>query len=153
MHYWVMKSEPSAFSIDDLMHKKVSGWDGVRNYQARNLLREQMKKGDIAFFYHSSADVIGIVGLMEIVKSAYPDSTQFDPKEDHYDPKSTKVAPKWYQVDVKFKEKFIRPVTLLELKEDPFFDDMVLTQKGMRLSIQPVKEKHFKKIIQLAAQA
>lgn len=151
MHYWLLKSEPTCYSIDDLKHDGVGMWDGVRNYQARNMMRDEMKKGDPAFFYHSNADVIGITGLCEVVSEvAYPDPTQFDAKEDHYDPKSTKNNPRWLVVDVKFRQKFKQPITLQSLKNDPFFDDMVLTQKGMRLSVQPVKKKHFDKILKIA---
>lgn len=151
MRYWLLKSEPSCYSIDDLKRDKVEPWDGIRNYQARNFMRDDMQKGDIAFFYHSNADVIGIVGMCTIhSKEAYPDPTQFDPKEDHYDPKSTKENPRWLLVDVKFKRKFKHPIALHELKNDPFFKDMPLTQKGMRLSVQPVSLKHFTKIMKLA---
>lgn len=154
MQYWLLKSEPSAFSIDDLRAEERASWDGVRNYQARNLMRDKIHKGDLAFFYHSSADVIGIVGLMEIIsEAAYPDQTQFDPKADHFDPKAKKENPIWFQIDVQFRKKFKRPVTLAELKADPFFDDMAVTQRGMRLSVQPVKEKHFKRIMQNAGEA
>ena len=152
MKYWLMKSEPSCYSIDDLKHEKIGMWDGVRNYQARNLFRE-MKKGDRAFFYHSSADVVGIVGVMEIIKEAYPDPTQFNPKADHYDPKSSKENPRWLTVDVKFIRKFSHPVTLSELKNDPFFKDLLVVRKGMRLSVQPVSEKHFSHILKLRSKS
>ncbi len=150
MNYWLMKTEPSAYSIDDLMRKKTGSWDGVRNYQARNLMRDHMEKGDLALFYHSSAEVIGVAGVLEITSRAYPDPTQFDPKADHYDKKATKERPIWYLVDIAFKEKFKRVVTLVELKNDPFFNDMVVTQRGSRLSIQPVQKKHFDRILELA---
>ena len=125
-------------------------WDGVRNYQARNYMRDGIQKGDLAFFYHSNTDPVGIVGLCEVAsENAYPDPTQFDPKEDHYDPKATKDNPRWVVIDVAFKQKFDRPISLSELKNDPFFNDMPLTQKGMRLSVQPVSEKHYKKIMSM----
>lgn len=150
MHYWLLKSEPSCYSIDDLKREQVGMWDGVRNYQARNMIRDELKKGDLAFFYHSNTDPVGITGLCEIVsQNAYPDPTQFDPKEDHYDPKATKERPRWYAVDVGFKEKFKEPITLSMLKNDPFFADMLATQKGMRLSVQPVGKKHFTRIMKL----
>ena len=153
MRYWLLKSEPNSYSIDDLKRDKVEPWDGVRNYQARNIMRDEMKKGDLAFFYHSNTEPIGIVGLCEIVsREAYPDPTQFDSKDDHYDPKSKKDDPTWLLVDVKFKKKFKEPVTLRELKDDPAFKDMALTQRGMRLSVQPVKEKHYKKIMKMAGE-
>lgn len=147
MQYWLLKTEPGCFSIDDLKREKVSIWDGVRNYQARNLMRDKMQKGDLAFIYHSNTEPIGIVGVGEIVsKKAYPDPTQFDPKADHYDPKATKENPRWFVVDVKFKQKFTDTITLAQLKNDPFFANMPLTQKGMRLSVQPVSKRHFDKI-------
>ncbi|MCD5381753.1 MAG: EVE domain-containing protein [Candidatus Pacebacteria bacterium] len=153
MQYWLMKSEPSCYSIDDLARDGVEPWDGVRNYQARNLMRDDMQVGDIAFFYHSNAKEIGIVGLMTIASAAYPDPTQFDKQEDHYDPKSTKENPRWLLVDVKFKQKFTDIIPLAVLKNDPAFADMALTQKGMRLSVQPVKEKHYKKIMKMVGQS
>jgi predicted RNA-binding protein with PUA-like domain len=151
MAYWLMKSEPSCYSIDDLKRDTVTMWDGVRNYQARNFILNDMRVGDTAFFYHSNAKEIGIVGTMEIASSAYPDPTQFDKNEDHYDPKSTKQNPRWFLVDVSFVEKFKRTLTLQELKDDPTFDDMPVTQRGMRLSVQPVSKKHFTKICSLLA--
>ena len=142
-----MKSEPSCYGIDDLKRDRVGMWDDVRNYQARNYMRE-MKKGDMVLFYHSSCDVIGIVGIAEVAKEAYPDSTQFDKKSYKYDSKSTEENPRWVSVDLRFKKKFKEPLTLNELKLDPAFADMLVVKKGMRLSVQPVAEKHFKKIVQ-----
>lgn len=144
-----MKSEPGCYSIDDLRRDRTEMWDGVRNYQVRNMMRDQMKKGDEAFFYHSNTENPGIVGLMQIVSGAYPDPTQFDPKSEHPDPKSDPDNPRWLCVDVQFVTVFPRTITLQELKTDHFFDDMIVTQKGSRLSVQPVKEKHFKKIIKM----
>lgn len=144
-----MKSEPSAYSIDDLRRDGTELWDGVRNYQARNIMRDEIKVGDLALFYHSSTDVIGAAGEMEIVTEAYPDPTQFDQKDDHYDSKSKKEKPRWVCVDVKFLRKFKRTVPLQELRNDPFFEGMVLLKKGSRLSVQPVTEKHYKKIVTL----
>ncbi len=146
MHYWLMKSEPSCYGIDDLRRDKVGMWDDVRNYQARNYMRD-MKKGDRVLFYHSSCDVIGIVGIAEVHKEAYPDPTQFDAKSYKYDAKSTKENPRWVSVDLRFKAKFKEPLTLGELKLDPAFADMLVIKRGMRLSVQPVAEKHFKKIV------
>lgn len=151
MHYWLLKSEPESYSIDDLRRDKKTRWDGIRNYQARNFLRDEIKKGDLAFFYHSSTGEVGIVGLAKIVKAAYPDPTQFDAKSDYYDPKAKSENPPWVSVDVTFVRKFKKLVPLHMLKNDPFFKDMPLTRKGMRLSVQPVGEKHFEKIIQLAS--
>jgi predicted RNA-binding protein with PUA-like domain len=149
MKYWLMKSEPSCYSIDDLKRDKVGMWDDVRNYQARNFMRDDMQKGDIVLFYHSSCDVVGVVGLASIHKEAYPDPTQFDAKSYKFDAKSTKEKPRWIAVDVKFVEKFSEPVTLNELKNDPFFSDMLVTKQGMRLSVQPVAKKHFDKIVKM----
>jgi len=140
MQYWLMKSEPDVFGIDDLYRqkRKTDHWDGIRNYQARNFMRDGMKKGDLAFFYHSSCEQPGIVGIMEIIKQAYPDHTQFDPEEKYFDPKSTPDNPRWLMVDVKFKEKFGQVITLKELKANPRLEGMRLLQKGNRLSIMPV---------------
>lgn len=149
MRYWLIKSEPECYSIDDLKRDKIGVWDDIRNYQARNSMRDDMKKGDVAFFYQSSADVIGIVGVATIVKEAYPDPTQYDKKSEGYDAKATKENPRWFAVDVKFKEKFKTPLTLGELKNDPAFSGMVVTQKGSRLSVQPVGEKHAERILKL----
>lgn len=148
MAYWLMKSEPSCYSIDDLKRDRVGVWDDVRNYQARNFMRA-MLKGDSVLFYHSSAAVIGIVGVAEVAKTAYPDPTQFDAKSYKYDPKSSKENPRWVSVDLRFKKKFTEPFTLAELKNDPFFTDMLVVKRGMRLSVQPVLEKHFNRILKL----
>jgi predicted RNA-binding protein with PUA-like domain len=143
--FWLMKSEPSCYSIDDLKRQKVGMWDDVRNYQARNYMRE-MKK---VLFYHSSCDVIGIVGLAIVHKEAYPDPTQFDKESYKYDSKSTKENPRWSSVDLKFVEKFKETLTLDELKLDPSFDGMLVIKKGMRLSVQPVSDKHANRILKL----
>ena len=145
--FWLMKTEPSCYAIDDLKREKVGMWDGVRNYQARNMLRDDMRVGDRVLFYHSNIEPIGIVGIAEVVREAYPDPTQFDIKNEHYDAISTKENPRWVVVDVKFIKKFILPCTLASLKNDSFFNDMAVTQKGMRLSIQPVLKKHYERII------
>lgn len=150
MQYWLMKSEPSCYAIDDLKSQVIGMWDGVRNYQARNHMRS-MRKGDFALFYHSSAEVIGVVGFMKIVREAYADPTQFDAHADHYDPKSTKENPRWSVVDVRFVKKFKHPLTLQMIKNDPFFKDMLVVQTGSRLSVQPVAEKHFTRIFELAS--
>ena len=145
MRYWLMKSEPSVFSIDDLARapKQTTSWDGVRNYQARNLLREAAV-GDGVIFYHSSADPPAAVGTALIARAAYPDPTQFDPKSDHYDAASKKDDPRWFVVDVKLDEKFPRAVTLAELRAKPELADMVLLRKGSRLSVQPVTPAEWK---------
>lgn len=151
MNYWLMKSEPDAFSIDDLRQrpKQTEPWDGVRNYQARNMLRDQMKKGDLAFFYHSSCAEPGIVGVMEIVRAGYPDSSAFDPEDHHYDPKSSPDAPRWFRVDVRFKHKLRRTITLAELKEQPKLADMGLLARGNRLSVMPVTRRQWDIILGL----
>ncbi len=147
-----MKSEPDCFSIDDLKQVKVEPWDGVRNYQVRNMFRDEMKVGDRALFYHSNAgDETGVVGEMEIASKAYPDPTQFDPKSEHPDPKSDPENPRWLLVDVKFIKKFTNPITLKELKLDPAFADMTVVQKGNRLSVMPVAKKHFDRVVRQAA--
>ncbi len=144
-----MKTEPSCYSIDDLKRDTVGMWDDVRNYQARNFIRDDMQKGDGVLFYHSSCEVVGVVGLATIVREAYPDPTQFDTKSYKYDPKSKKEKPTWMSVDVKFVEKFGQPLTLAELKDDPLFSDMLVVKRGMRLSVQPVVEKHWKRVLKL----
>jgi len=152
MNYWLFKSEPDAFSIDDLrnMPGKKDHWDGIRNYQARNIMRDDMKKGDMAFFYHSSCPVPGIVGTVEIVREAYDDHTALDPKSSYYDPKATEENPRWCMVDVKLKKKFKEVISLQELKTIKGLEEMVLLQKGSRLSVQPVGKKHWDIIVKLA---
>lgn len=137
MRYWLMKSEPDAYSIDDLARDKVTPWSGVRNYQARNFMRDQMKPGDRAFFYHSNCEQPGIVGIVEIARAAYPDETQFEAKSHYYDPKSTAENPRWVNVDVKLVKK-TRPVGLDELRVHPELARMRVLAKGNRLSITPV---------------
>jgi len=149
MNYWLMKSEPDVFGIDHLKAVKVEPWDGVRNYQARNMMRDDMKKGDLVFFYHSNTDVPGIVGIMEVVKEGYPDHTALDPEAKYYDPKSDPEKPRWYMVDVKFKRKLKRTISLAELKEIPELEDMPLVRKGNRLSIMPVTEEQWNFILGL----
>lgn len=149
MSFWLLKSEPEAFSIDDLARVKVSPWDGVRNYAARNNLRA-MKKGDRAFFYHSSVVPSAIVGEIAIVKEAYPDPTQFDPKNAHYDADSSPGAPRWSLVDVKFVRKFAHPLTLPEIKKQPGLKNMALLKYG-RLSVQPVTAAEWALVSKLCA--
>lgn len=150
--YWLLKSEPSCFSIEDLqnMPHQTSPWDGIRNYQARNFMRHDMSIGDQAFFYHSSCATPGIVGTIEIVSEAYPDDTAFDPASDHPDPKSTPEHPRWFMVDVRFKQQFSEIISLAALKTHPELDDMRLLQKGNRLSILPVSPKEWMFISNLA---
>lgn len=153
MNYWLLKSEPGCFSIDDLKSspKKTSMWDGVRNYQARNFLCD-MQKGDLALFYHSVTGT-EIVGLAEITSpEAYPDPTQWDPEARHFDPQSPHDKPRWYVVDVTFMNKFKNPLPLVMLREVPELAGMELLRKGSRLSVQPVSEKEFKTIMGLAGE-
>jgi predicted RNA-binding protein with PUA-like domain len=140
MNYWLMKSEPSVFSIDDLQSKpnQTYCWDGVRNYQARNMMRDDMKNGDVAFFYHSNCAEPGIVGIMEVVKESYPDFSAFDPSGHYFDPKSNPNNLRWFMVDLKFVRKLSRTITLKELKEMPELVDLALVRRGNRLSIMPI---------------
>ena len=149
-NYWLMKSEPSAFSIDDLQQavNKTTCWDGVRNYQARNFMRS-MALGDQVLFYHSNAEPPAVVGIAEIVKLAYPDPTQFDPKDSHYDPASKPSEPRWDMVDIKYVRKLKRPLTLNELRKEQKLKGMVLLQKGSRLSVQPVSPAEWLHILSL----
>ena len=144
--YWLVKSEPSVFSFDDLLArpKQTTHWDGVRNFQARNTMRDDMKKGDLVFFYHSSADPTAIVGVAEVVREGYPDPTALDPKDAHFDPKSKADAPSWYMVDLKAVEPLKRPIPLGELRTMKGLEKMTLLQKGSRLSVQPVTEQEWK---------
>ena len=142
--YWLMKSEPSAFSIDDLKRVKSAVWDGVRNYQARTFMTKEMSVGDEAIFYHSNADPPAAAGVLVISGAAEVDPTQFDAGDSHYDPKATPAQPIWYGARVKFKSKFVRPVSLQEMRGQKGLQEMVLLRKGSRLSIQPVTEKEFK---------
>jgi predicted RNA-binding protein with PUA-like domain len=148
--YWLMKSEPSTFSIDDLQRSpnKTTSWDGVRNYQARNFMRS-MAVGDQVLFYHSSADPPAVVGIAEVVKTAYPDPTQFDKKDKHYDPESKPSEPRWDMVDIRYVRKFSRALTLDELRNDSKLKGMVLLRKGSRLSVQPVTQLEWKHITSL----
>ena len=143
MTYWLMKSEPNDYSIDDLERDKMEPWDGIRNYQARNMIRDDMAIGDDVIFYHSSCKVPGAVGLAKIASAEYPDPTQFDPRGKHYDPKSKQDDPRWLLRDVSFVRKFDRVITLKELKEHPGLADFRLTKRGNRLSIFPVAQEHW----------
>lgn len=144
MAYWLMKSEPDCFGIDDLKKEGTGMWEGCRNYTVRNFLRDQMAPGDKAFFYHSSVDPVGIAGTMEIVGKGYPDPTQFDPESEYFDEKSPKDNPRWFVRDVKFVKKFKRIVPLSELRTIPGLQDMQVLKKGQMLSITPVTEDEWK---------
>lgn len=154
MNYWLFKSEPDAFSIDDLeaMPEQTEHWDGIRNYQARNYLRDQVKKGDQVFFYHSSCKNVGIVGVAEVVREAYPDHTQFDPESKYFDPKSNPENPRWFMVDIKLKQKFPQILSLKSIKQMPDITETGLVKKGHRLSIMPVPENEWHSLLGRARQ-
>jgi len=145
-----MKSEPDVFGIDDLKKVKKEPWDGVRNYQARNYMRDEMKKGDLVLFYHSNSKPAGIAGLMEISKESHPDPTCWNKKSKYYDPKSTKENPRWFMVEVKYKKKFKEIISLETIKNTKALSTMKIVQKGNRLSITPVTEKEFNYVLELA---
>ena len=153
MKYWLFKSEPDEFSIDDLAAKakQTEHWDGVRNYQARNFMRDEMRVKDRAFFYHSNCKEPGIVGTMRVARTAYPDHTAFDPNDKHFDPKSDADAPRWFMVDVKFEKKFKRVITLQELKtcSEGELKGFPLVRRGNRLSVMPVSREHWQFILSL----
>ena len=151
MNYWLMKSEPDVFGVNELMKMpgKTDSWDGVRNYQARNMMRDDMKKGDLIFFYHSNCKEPGIAGIMKVVRESYPDHTAFDPKEKYYDPKSNPDNPRWYMVDVKHVRKLKRVITLTELKTYKQLTDCPLVRRGNRLSIMPLSKKQWNFILTL----
>lgn len=152
MNHWLVKSEPDVFSFADLLKapKRTTCWDGVRNYQARNTLRDQMKQGDRVFYYHSNAEPSGIAGICEVVREGYPDHTAFDPKDPHFDPKSRRDEPTWYMVDVRAVAAFPRLLTLAELKGVKGLEKMALVQKGSRLSVQPVTRKEWEIVCRIA---
>ena len=147
--FWLMKSEPEVFGLDTLakLPAQTTMWDGVRNYQARNMMRDQFKLGDEAFFYHSNCSEPGVVGIVEVVRTAYADPTQFNPESEYFDPKSTAENPRWFVVDVKLKRALKRTVTLTEMKEDPALADMALVRKGNRLSVLPVTPAQWRHIL------
>lgn len=149
MAYWLMKSEPDDYSIDDLERDGREPWDGIRNYQVRNMFRDDMKIGDRALFYHSSCKIPAVVGVMKIASEAYPDPTQFDPKDKHYDPKSDPDEPRWLLVDVEFERKLARPVPLTEIKAASGLDGFVLTKRGNRLSVFQVSKKHWDRVLDM----
>nr|VFJ51003.1 MAG: Predicted RNA-binding protein, contains PUA-like domain [Candidatus Kentron sp. FW] len=151
MQYWLMKSEPGEFSIEDLAQRpgQREPWDGVRNYQARNMLRDRMKMEDLAFFYHSNCAEPGIVGIMRIIREGYPDATAFDPEDKHFDPKSDPQNPRWYRVDVELVRIFPGTLSLRELKRYPELADMPLVQRGNRLSVMPVSANQWDFILSL----
>ena len=154
MNHWLMKSEPDVFGVDDLAKspRRTTFWSGVRNYQARNFMRDGMRVGDLAFFYHSNCDEPGIVGVMKVVKAGYPDHTAFDRNSDGFDPDSNRESPRWYMVDVQLKRKLARPITLAQLRqhEKRALKGLAILQRGNRLSVTPVSESNWNFILELA---
>ncbi len=149
MNYWLLKTEPTAYSIDNLKRDKRVAWEGVRNYQARNFMQE-MRVGDLVLFYHSSAEPTGVFGIAKVIAAAHPDESQFSKKDPHFDRKATREKPIWFCVDVAFVEKFDEPVLLGAIKADPQLRGIMLAQQGSRLSVQPVSKQHFEHIKALA---
>ncbi|CCN45391.1 conserved hypothetical protein [Vibrio nigripulchritudo MADA3029] len=147
MSYWLFKTEPDEFSIDTLRVKNVSCWEGVRNYQARNMMRDEIKLGDLVFIYHSSCKHIGVAGIAKVVKEAYPDHFQFDPESDYFDPKSDPDNPRWVMVDIEFVRKLDRLIPLAKLKSLPELSELPLVKRGNRLSIMPVSEQEWQTIL------
>ena len=150
MRHWLIKSEPDVFSIDDLSKVRQEPWSGVRNYQARNFMWKDMRIGDTALFYHSNAKPPGIVGIARVASDPYPDPTQFDPSSEYFDPKANDLKPRWWLVDFSFVEKFPRILSLDALKADPQLQEMLVCQRGTRLSITPVEPKHFQQVLSAA---
>jgi predicted RNA-binding protein with PUA-like domain len=148
MAYWLFKTEPDAFSIDDLASRpnQTEPWDGVRNYQARNFLRDDIALGDLVYIYHSSCKNVGVAGVAEVVKAGYPDTTQFDPESKYFDPKSDPATPRWFRVDVKFVEKFERVLALSDIKQMQGITELPLVKKGGRLSVMPVTEQEWQQL-------
>ncbi|WP_334014428.1 EVE domain-containing protein [Alteromonas sp. S167] len=148
MAYWLFKTEPDAFSIDDLASRpnQTEPWDGVRNYQARNFLRDDIALGDLVYIYHSSCKNVGIAGVAEVVKAGYPDTTQFDPESKYFDPKSDPATPRWFRVDVKFVEKFEKVLALSDIKQMQGITELPLVKKGGRLSVMPVTEQEWQQL-------
>ena len=144
--YWLMKTEPDVYSIDDLERDRVTPWEGVRNYQARNFLRDELRPDDLVLFYHSNAKPPGVAGIGRVSRAGYPDFTAWDPKSKYFDAKSTEEDPVWFMVDVEFVERFSDVVSLEELKTNDSLDGMLVTRRGQRLSVQPVEPAHFREV-------
>jgi predicted RNA-binding protein with PUA-like domain len=148
--YWLMKSEPDVYSIDDLRRDGREMLDSIRNYQARNMMRDDMRIGDEVFFYHSNCKEPAIAGIAKVASKPYPDPTQFDKKSRYFDPKSTQDEPRWILVDVEFVRKFKKPITLAEIKANKDLEDMILVRRGNRLSIMPIEKNHWDLILTMA---
>lgn len=153
VRHWLIRSEPDSYSIDDLARDKTTCWDGVRNYEARNFMRDDMRVGDPVLFYHSNADPPGVAGLAEVSREGYPDHTAWDPKDKHFDPRCDPDDPRWIMVDIAFVERFAAPVTLARLKAGPALAEMLVTKRGQRLSVQPVEKRHFDTVRRMARAA
>ena len=151
--YWLFKSEPNSYSFSDLLaeENRTDYWDGIRNYQVRNMMRDEIKAGDGVLFYHSSAKPTAVMGTAQVVKEAYPDFNAWDPTHRYYDPKSDPANPTWLMVDIQADAEFARPVTLQEIKQNPKLQDMMLVKRGVRLSIQPVSKEAWDEIVSLGA--
>ncbi|MDA0322153.1 MAG: EVE domain-containing protein [Verrucomicrobia bacterium] len=147
--YWLMKSEAAVFSIDDLARDGKTHWEGVRNYQARNIMRDEMRVGDLVLYYHSNSDPTGVAGMARVCRTGYPDHTAFDAKSRYFDPKSVKDTPTWIMVDIEFVEKFAAVASLQDLKVNARLDGMIVIKRGMRLSVQPVDKKHFDEVCKM----
>lgn len=148
--YWLMKSEPTVYSIQDLKRDKKTCWEGVRNYQARNFMRDQMNLGDEVIFYHSNSNPSGAAGIAKVCKKAYPDKDQFNPNSKYFDPKSNPDKPRWIMVDLQFVKTFPNVIPLQAIKENPKLKGILVAQKGSRLSVQPISQKHFELLCQMA---
>lgn len=148
--YWLMKVEPGVYGIDDLRRDKTEHWEGVRNYQARNFMRDDMKNGDMVLFYHSNATPSGVAGVARVCRESYPDHFAFDPQSRYFDPKSSPDNPRWFMVDVEFVERFDEVLPLTAMKDDPLLAGMPVLQKGQRLSVMPVEKEHFRRVLHLA---
>lgn len=149
LRYWLMKSEPEVYSISDLKRDGKTGWEGVRNYQARNFMRDDMKKGDLVFFYHSNSEPSGIAGIARVCEESQPDPTQFEKKSEYFDPKASRETPTWMMVKVEFVEAFPRVLGLAELKKEKALSKMLVLQKGTRLSVTPVTSEEWKAVLAL----
>jgi predicted RNA-binding protein with PUA-like domain len=151
MNHWLFKTEPENFSIEDLKKSKnqTTFWDGVRNYRARNILRDEIKKGDGVLFYHSSTEPLSVMGYCEVVKEGYPDHKQFDTKNNHFDPKAKKESPTWFMVDIKLVKEFKTAVTLDQIRANPKLKNITLIQRGNRLSVMPVTKNEFEEILRM----
>jgi len=149
MTYWLVKSEPDVYGIDELARNQSAMWDGIRNYQARNMMRDDMRIGEQVLFYHSSCPEPGVAGIAKVASAPYPDPTQFDARSPYFDPKSDAADPRWILVDLAFVRKLRRTITLAELKSDPLLAGMILIRRGNRLSIMPVEKEHFRRILSL----